>query len=478
MCLIGILNKRSSKLQKICFSPQSNGAKILFYDLIFLLALIIGLTIRLGIWIVYLNRPENFVQPDTLSYLEPGMQVLTDGSFPSFTRTPIYPLFLALATKFLSPTPATLTLLQIFISLMTIGILYCLCKRFFESKIAILTSIFMALDITSAISANHLLSETLFTFLFCICFVTLLSIYVHYKPDLAYLLGITFIGIGYSILALCRPIALFLFIVVAIWLYLVLKGRDIQKLVFVCCFCIGSMLLPSSWIIRNHALTGEFFFSTISSTNIYEYRAAWIVSRINNQSFDDIRNEFMQRAELEKKNSNLNEGELAKWKQSEGIKILKNNLLLTLQQGFDGLIKMYVGISNAAINQLSKMSGQNKISPGPITAQNLQNAIRSAMPMQIIILKAAAILHLILIYLGVAFSVVGLFKNRYSIAQRQVLFLILFIILYFTLLSIGAETNSRFRVPITPMLSILGAIGWANLINQIHPQVARNRFIS
>ena len=399
------------------------------------------------------------------------MQLLVEGSFSSFSRTPIYPLFLAVASKTLSPNPALLALVQIAVSLVTMSLIGSLCLRLFDFRTALLALIFMALDLTSAISANHLLSETLFTLLLYACLVGLPYFHNRHRSDRSSLIGISLIGIGFSLLALCRPIALLLFVVIAFWLYVTLRNRRSHVLAIVLCFCACSMLLPLSWVIRNHAHTGTYFFSTTSATNIFEYRAAWNVSRVSNRSFAAVRDEFRQRADLEKKNANLNEGELARWKQSEGIKILKDGPLLTLRQGFDGLIKMYWGISTAGIDEFRRTSEQNDLKDsGSLIIQRLRDLDGKDAALWIAGIKLWAILYLVLLYFGVAFVVVEIVRRRFSTEQRHVLWLMWMVIAYFTFFSVGAEAYSRFRVPVAPALSVLGASGWAALLLRSCPK--------
>jgi 4-amino-4-deoxy-L-arabinose transferase-like glycosyltransferase len=438
------------------------------YVLVLLPLIVLALAVRLAVWVTYL--PDTFVQPDTQSYLEPGMQLLADGSFPSFSRTPIYPLFLAVASKILSPNPAILALVQIVISIATMVLIYSLCFRLFGLRAALLAMLFMALDTTSAISANQLLSETLFTFLLTACLVGLVHFYHRDRSDRYGLIGISLIGIGFSVQALCRPVAFLLFVVVALWLYITLRKRRPHILSFVLCFCVFSILLPVSWVIRNHAHTGVYFFTTISSANIYEYRAAWNVSRASGRTFAATKSEFEQRAALEKTAGNLNEGELAKWKQSEGIRILKINPLLTLRQGIDGLIKMYLGISNASISNFSTRNKQYELqNADSLVNQVLDDSIGDSVPWWISGIKSWAIVYLLLLYVGVIYAIIEIVKGRFSSEQRHVLWLILIVIAYFTFFSAGAEAYSRFRVPIAPALSVLGAVGWAAFLNRIRP---------
>ncbi len=441
------------------------------YGILFFLILILAFAVRLGIWAAYLNNPGHFFLPDTLSYLEPGRHLLLNGSFPSFLRTPVYPLFLAAVSIIVSSDPAILALVHIVISLITIVLIYDLSLRMFGLKTALLAMLFMALDITSAISANQILSETLFTLFLMICIIWLSHFQRKGKVEHTNFTTIALIGIGFSVLTLTRPIAVFLFIIIAGWLYFTLKKYKKNLLKIIILFSIFSMLLPVSWIVRNHAHTNVYFLTTVSSKNLYQYRAAWNVSRTSNRLFTDVRAEFKQKAALKKKNENLNDGEIAQWEQSEGIKILKEKPLLTLYQGFQGLIKMYLGISNADINNLyfsreSKQYGINN-NAGASVIKILRDFKSANVPLWFAGIKIWALGYLVLLYLGVLYSIVKILKKRFTLEQQHLIWLILIVIAYFTFFSAGVETYSRFRVPVAPLLSILGGLGWISFFSRI-----------
>ena len=109
-----------------------------------------------------------------------------------------------------------LVLVQMAVSLGTMVLMFYLSCRLFGFQGAFLALILMAVDPTSSISANHLLPETLFSFLLSACLVGLM--HTRNQPS-SNLINISLVGIGFSVLALCRPIGFLLFVVVAFWLY-------------------------------------------------------------------------------------------------------------------------------------------------------------------------------------------------------------------------------------------------------------------
>ena len=105
--------------------------------LILFVILIIGLILRLGVWICYYHT-NSFIQIDTMSYWQPGIQLLEHGNFTSFLRTPVYPVFLAFCSKFISSKPDIIALAQIIISLLSISFVFYICRIFFGIKKALM----------------------------------------------------------------------------------------------------------------------------------------------------------------------------------------------------------------------------------------------------------------------------------------------------------------------------------------------------
>jgi hypothetical protein len=212
-------------------------------------------------------------------------------------------------------------------------------------------------------------------------------------------------------------------------------------------------------LIRNHSKTGVYFFTTISSTNLYEWRAAWNVATITNTPFEEVKLEFKKNSNAQKEKENLNEGELAKWKINEGLIILKKYPLTTLYQGLAGFSKMFFETEN--LKNLSKFITYTNHKNTNDIYENIKKYILSSTAVLVI----WRIFHLLMMYFGVLITVFYLFKGKFSHHQKNLLLLLGLIIIYFTFFSVGAEAYARFRVPIVPSLSFLGALGFATMFN-------------
>jgi 4-amino-4-deoxy-L-arabinose transferase-like glycosyltransferase len=408
-----------------------------------LLVLLLALAARLYIWIDFLGKPEFFVQPDTMSYLHPGMQLIEKGNFPSFSRTPVYPIFLALINTYISSSHAAAALMQIVLSVFTVWMMYLIALRTFGFFAAILCGFFLALDFQSALTANFLLSETLFTTILAIFLLRIVAWHQEGNKHAARnLTNAAISGILLSLLSLCRPVAFLLFVPVAFWIVSVFKSSKKKIAIIAICFSLAAMSMPMLWTVRNHKHAGVYFFTTISAKGIFLYRAAWNVAFLEKKEFAEVHNAFKQQAEEKKEKEHWNDGELARWEKNEGLKIIAHSLPATVWQGLNGLAEIY--FEPKALCQLDR---KNILSPASV----------------IILWR---MLHLFIIYAGCVIALILVIKNKYKLHEKHILLLLFLIAAYFSLLSAGAEAYGRFRVPIAPALSLIAASGWGYLFNR------------
>jgi hypothetical protein len=427
----------------------------------FLLLAAVALSTRLGVWYAHHERPHSYLDADTISYLEPGRKLLGDGTFPSFMRTPVYPLFLGLLDHVAPDSPRTWALIQVMISWGIISAVGYLAGRVFGGSAAIGAMLFLAADWTSAIAANLLMSETLFAFLLLICLTGVWYAWQRIDtPVRVYVL----VGLPFGVLTLCRPIGVLLFVVVGGWFLATRQQRTTIGLVGLVAFCMAACAAPAAWVVRNRLHTGEYFLSTIVATNLYEYRAAWNVARLNNGPFDEVKASFESRVRDQREQAGMNPGQLAKWEMTEGLEILSEHPLLTLRQGFDGFLKMYLGISISGINSMASHLQQHGMADTKsLLSSGGQQFVDRAFPWWITAIKVWAVVFLLVLYTAVFWACGSAFGKERPVEQRQFTWLLVLVVAYFTFFSVGAETYSRFRVPIAPLLCMLAGVGCGEL---------------
>ncbi|NKB75735.1 MAG: hypothetical protein GKR96_01520 [Gammaproteobacteria bacterium] len=430
--------------------------------------LAVMLVTRLGIWLAYGFNEALFLQPDSHDYVYLGKQLFEEGLFPSFSRTPVYPFFLGVLDSVLGFDVKAIILVQIAISLLTACFAWRILNQFSPDSVKgaandyhqhgyIAFALIFGLDFVSAQGANYLLSETIFTFLIVVA--ANLAMDIKYQRTAGWSKGIL-CGVVLGLATLCRPIAIFFPLVVMAWGILgglpANNGKPRRWVAFDRIGVFGlvfvlSMSFAAVWMMRNQDKTGEAFLTTISSINLYEYRAAWNIAYRDGRSFDDVQKEFRERKRAIQRAENLNVGEMAKRMGSEGLLLIKETPVETMVQGGLGFIRLYFGVFGSAINDLFLVLGFSNESKGGW------------------LVKIFVLFHVTLVYVGI----MGLFISRLRNSAKRtgqmarenaILIFCGLIVGYFTLLSVGIEAYSRFRIPIMPLLGILSALGWSYLL--------------
>ena len=430
---------------------------------------------RMGIWIAYGSNEALFLQPDSHDYRYLGQQLFENGVFPSFSRTPTYPLFLGFNETILGLSIQGVIFIQIVISLITGYLawrLLMICSNGSNEKEKaeldrygyVVFLLVFGLDFISAQGVNYVLSETLFTLL--ILLGINLAIETKYGVRGGWINALL-CGLVLGAAILCRPIAIFLPLAFLVWGVFSIpvrgaeRGRDpatSKRIIrFVLVFAIASSFTVG-WMVRNQEKTGVTFLTTISSINLYEYRAAWNVAHRDGRTFESVQQEFREKKNTIRREQHLNEGQLSKVMGTEGLRLIKETPLETFYQGGLGLLRLYFGVFSSAIQDLWEVMG---LSSGSV------------------VLKGLVFLHGLFIYIGVLGLIPNILSHRrkYGAVNKGVdrniagvqkkystLILCVFVIGYFTLFSVGVEAYARFRIPLMPLLGIISVLGWAKIL--------------
>ncbi|NKB64464.1 MAG: hypothetical protein GKR95_20875 [Gammaproteobacteria bacterium] len=438
----------------------------------------IMLVTRLGIWLAYGLNEMLFLQPDSHDYVFLGKQLFAEGLFPSLSRTPVYPAFVGFLGVVLGFDVKTIILVQIAVSILTGCLAWRILKRIRSDlsdtaegarhgNVFIIFALIFGLDFVSAQGANYLLSETFFTFLVLVA-VNLVIDIKQQRSDSWAKGGLCGLVLGLAIL--CRPIAIFLPMVVVVWgvLQPTTQGHDKQKAfgfyqlgVFALVFVLG-MSSAVLWMVRNYDRTGEVFLTTISSINLYEYRAAWNIAYRDDRPFNEVQTEFRENKSAIQRDLNLNEGEVAKRMGSEGLDLIRQTPVETMIQGGLGFLRLYFGVFSSAIDVLFRVLGSGNQAPGTLEATW--------------VVKILVLCHLVITYFGIALLLISRFNDEKrpgesrwqggmarALTGNSILLFCGLVIGYFTVLSVGIEAYARFRIPIMPLLAILAALGWSRL---------------
>ena len=192
-------------------------------------------------------------------------------------------------------------------------------------------------------------------------------------------------------------------------------------------FLIGFLPLEGIWMARNHALTGHYFISSISTYNLM-FRAAGIKAAQTGQSQEDAEQEFRARY-----------GDIQ---------------FVESPEKFDQSLQAYQRVihedlfSAPAILLKQAILGCGKLLLGP-GVRSLDNSLSQTKPSS----KWWPPIYSAALLAAVLLGLIGIKRLGWVAIVPTIL------LLYFIALSSGPESNSRFRVPITPLLAVLATAG-------------------
>jgi hypothetical protein len=200
-----------------------------------------------------------------------------------------------------------------------------------------------------------------------------------------------------------------------------------NRIVYLAAFLAGFVPLIAVWATRNHAVTGRYFISSISTYNLM-FRAGAIEAERQGRKLEDVEREFQ--------------------KQCGDIQFVESRERFeeSFQAYQRAAVPAFTRSPRIAFQQASLGWGKLLFGPGAHALDNARNQIGPVTPSWSLVYVLALIAVALL-------SVVGAWRRG-----RETILPVL-LTLYFVGLASGPESNSRFRVPVTPLLAVLAAAG-------------------
>jgi len=441
-----------------------------------ILPLMLALGLRLLFWCVY---DDSFrVRPDTQGYWTAGRNLVHHGVFslsndppwrPCVMRTPVYPLFLALLSE--GPfglNAGGIAAIQIFLSLASIVGTGWLGSLLGGRPGGLIASLLLACDLASVVSANQLLTESLFAFLLLGWLLLCVQAERRNRGNLEWA-GIGLLG---GLLVLCRPISLFAAPLCAGWV-IARKWSDRTRWIAGICLLAGACVLPGVWIARNWVRTGAATLSTIGVADLYAYRAAWVSAHLEHRSFEEVHREYLGQMQKSAGGAGFDDVQTAQVVRPEALRILFGHPDLMARQALESMVRLLLGPANAGIEALAKVPANDTNNPPVPTDGNgdedelsarVSRTLSPHLPPWVVGLKGLSMVQLTLLYAGLLASAIG--WRRFPRKSSRIRALLVLMLLGFMLFSSGAETNSRFRSAFAPLLCVLSGAGWGWVLSR------------
>ena len=411
---------------------ETSGTRKIFGVLI-LIAVLASLTSLL-----YFAHFHDLYTDDSPGYIRPAANLLAGNGFtdaqghPDTLRTPGYPLVIL---PFLW-AHLDLKYLVLFQHLLRVLIIVATAAFAFQlsgsRRQALLVGILLSIDLPFLRSANNVMTEIVFTLLLGIALKLLWTESITSDDRM-----IPYVAAGLicGATVLIRPVSIFLFVPVAIYLLLVRRSRGwLAAFAFSAAF----LCLPLAWATRNEVRTGYFGVSSISGYSMLQYRAAGVLAV--NDPGDFYANLDKRQIELEAEAcqelkrlrgtdcAQMSDPAKSAYYAQFGRRIVARHPLAYIKLALRGFGMMMLTGSPASL------SGMTGLSFG---------------------LAAKILLLYTVPCLGLALF--GL--QQCWIRNRAFFWLASLVIGYFVAVSSGAETFARFRIPILPLYIILIAQG-------------------
>jgi len=400
---------------------------------------------------LYFQHFHEFYTPDSPTYLAPAANLIAGKGFtgstgyPETVRTPGYPL---LVIPFLW-THLNLKYLILFQHLVRLLIVLATTAFAYQisgsRRLALTTGILLSIDLPLLEATNVIMTEILFTALLSIV-LWLLSIESMQTetPGLVCLLC----GLLSGASVLVRPVGVFFLGPAVLYLSLSRRTFRMRTALFL---TLSFTCLPLGWAARNYWRTGYFTVSSISGINMLLYRAAGALAINDGGDFH---------ANFEKRQQ-----ELAVLACEDLSQLYRRNCA-----------ELPIPLKAVYYSRL----GRTILSQHPIAYTKL--ALRSSAVMMldggpsslaaITGINPHVAIRLLLIYTfpSLCLAIVGLF--RFWREDRNFFYLVFLTVSYFVVISAGAESNSRFRVPIMPFYALLIAAGVDFILYRCHKHTA------
>ena len=288
----------------------------------------------------------------------------------------------------------------------------------------------------------------------------LLGLWAALSPRISRAVTLAILGAAFLLGAatLVRPIG-FLSPLLAPIPLLFIRETNFKRKTFL---AIAAFLVPAliagAWIIRNGRSTGIWTLSTVGAYDLYNYRAAGIVSSRNGGNLADAMIALAHEQGFSKPPEYYSR-ELYHDTIRRSIRILTTDPLATARMTIRAFLWLTVVPDRSDLNIFLGLHGGTSVTYAASEgiALRLHDLLRSPALTGLVALE---VLITVVVWIGVARAVVMLRKGR---AGPAFLLLVpLAIAMLMILLAAGPEATGRMRTPAVPFLAMLAGIGWSD----------------
>ncbi len=425
--------------------------------------LLFAFIIRILVFILFQPWNELVVQKqilqfDALGYHNLALCIKNNFNFCGDAfRTPGYPFFVSIIYSIFGSQPFTAIIVQIFLNLLSIILLYKIGIELFSEKAGFIAAVLFAIDLHHTIFIYYILTETIYTTVF----LAALLFYVKAIKS-SQLKFFILTGLIYGISTLIRPISQYyiggIFLFTLLWYFKEWKNGIKFSVMLMTAYFVA--IAP--WCYRNYSEYGHFALSNIKGYNLLFWNASYYESKRLHQPIDTVNAHF--KTELEKMGwrADANPFDKEKYDGELANKIIKSNFGDYLKTHLIGTVKIHLSVGTQSLTEVlhipaKKFSEEEKYNNG-VLALIKKFFVEKTIYEILLGLFVAVFLTVVYFFAGI-----GIWR---MVKEKQTL-LMLFLLGsagYFSLIS-GIISYARYRLPSMPfyiLLASAGIVWWLN----------------
>jgi 4-amino-4-deoxy-L-arabinose transferase-like glycosyltransferase len=359
---------------------------------------------------------------------------------PTARRPPLYPALIALLWSGDSPPVMVVLLLQSLLGAATVALVYLIARDRFNRTVAVIAALAMALAPMTGYFTAVVLTETLFTFLLT------LAVFLWGREKLV------LAGLAFGLASLTRPGLLFFFIALPMLALLPSLRQQWRAYLTIAALALG---LSSIWIIRNALVFGKFIPVAASGWGMnlmcgtIETELVGIKVWTGKEwALLDVKNHPLLQTD-----SGLSETERDRVLWQRALERIKANPVHWLVVRAGQYPKLFLDSGNYAL-------GRYNI---PISQALAESRFW-------VLLVKVLFLAINLLSLGIA--VLGVYVER---KRMPSLIHLLSFPVFLLLVQLPMWTESRYSLPIMPVVAIFFAVGWQHLMRNTRFAMGNDR---
>jgi len=409
----------------------------------------LAVVLRLGLLGLAWGQPGRLMTPDSQGYIKLADSLARCGAFEQdgvveIFRTPGYPIFLLLTVPFGEHWWSAAAVLQIAVDALTVYLTFLLGWLLCSRKAGLIAAGLQAVLPLAVSSSVRILSDNLFAFLLLL---GLLFVVFHIRTRRwAYLIvG----GVVLSAACYVRPIGLAMG-GLCIPILLTQPGRWARTgaLAGIFAVCLGP------WVVRNAVRADYIGFSSFAGESLYHFAAPALVARFEGTDPAKVREEFARQAhELDTAKT---PGLAVSSRKKRAMEIIRAHPLAYLRIHLSGAMSSLLPASPDVLEVAGLTAGLR----GTLDVLHREGPLAAARhyfgPNRLALVLAVLMAVILLVqYTGAAVWLAG--GLRWSMPAEHWLLLAVVVV---GLLAAGPSAVPRFRLPVSPIISIASAGGY------------------